>query len=285
MNSHSVNDFGIGLRRTVKSAMIRLGAEFRFLRALTAVNLSSAMEYRASFFTQILFMFINNGIYFVFWLIFFNQFGDVNGYDIGDIYLLFAVVAFSYGIGYLFAGNTGANLAYVIAQGRLDYYLVLPRNLLIHVIFSRMQISAVGDITFGLMAFLFAARLQFLDWLFFFATSIPAALVFVGFGVIAGSLAFFMGNAQYASQQMVNAIITFSLYPHTLFTGVTRFLLYTAIPAFFVGAVPVQIVKEHNGTLLLGLWSFSILIWLLAIALFYGGLRRYESGSAINVNV
>ncbi len=222
------------------------------MRALTAVNLSSAMEYRASFFTQILFMFINNGIYFIFWLIFFNQFGDVNGYDIGDIYLLFAVVAFSYGIGHLFAGNTGAHLAYVIAQGRLDYYLVLPRNLLLHVIFSRMQISAVGDITFGLMAFLFAARLQFLDWLFFLATSIPAALIFVGFAVIAGSLAFFMGNSQYASQQMVNAILTFALYPqHAIYRGGSVLALY-GHSGFLCRSSSGQIVKEHDGNPLNG---------------------------------
>lgn len=269
----------------IEQSLRQITAEFKFLGKLTAVNLSSAMEYRTSFFTQIAFMFINNGIYFIFWLIFFNQFGDVRGYDIGDIYLLFAVVAFSYGIGHLFAGNTGPYLAYVIAQGRLDYYLVLPRNLLLHTIFSRMQVSAVGDISFGIMAFLFAARLQFWDWLFFFATCIPAAMVFVGFAVITGSLAFFMGNAQYASQQITNAIITFALYPNTLFTGVARFLLYTAIPAFFVGAIPVDIVKSHDGTLLLLLFGIAILIWILAIAIFYGGLRRYESGSAINVNV
>ncbi len=260
-------------------------AELSFLRALTAVNLASSMEYRASFITQIVFMFINNGIYFVFWLIFFNQFGAVRGYDIGDIYLLFAVVAFSFGIGSLFAGNTGANLAYLIAQGRLDYYLVLPRNLLLHVIFSRMQVSAIGDISFGLLAFLFAARLHLLDWLLFFAVSIPAALIFVGFATIAGSLAFYMGNAQYASQQMANAMLTFSLYPHTLFSGATRFLLYTAIPAFFIGAVPVEIIKGREGTLLLGMWAVVMLIWLLTTAVFYYGLRRYESGSAINVNV
>ena len=250
-----------------------------------AVNLSSAMEYRASFITQIVFMFINNGIYFIFWLIFFNQFGAVQGYDISDIYLLFAIVAFSFGIGSMFAGNSGANLAYLIAQGRLDYYLVLPRNLLIHVIFSRMQVSAIGDISFGIIAFFFAARLHLLDWLFFFAVCIPAALIFVGFSTIAGSLAFYMGNAQYASQQMTNAILTFSLYPHTLFSGASRFLLYTVIPAFFIGAIPVDIVKTRDGTLLLALWGVVLLIWLLTTAVFYHGLRRYESGSALNVNV
>ena len=135
------------------------------------------------------------------------------------------------------------------------------------------------------IAFFFAARLQLLDWLFFFAVSIPSALIFVGFATIAGSLAFYMGNAQYASQQMTNAIITFSLYPHTLFSGASRFLLYTAIPAFFIGAVPVEIVKGREVPLLLALWGVVLLVWIITTAVFYHGLRRYESGSALNVNV
>lgn len=265
--------------------MHTLKAELAFLRALLGVNLSSAMEYRASFVTQIVFMFINNGIYFVFWLIFFNQFGDVRGYSVRDVYLLFGIVAFSYGIGYMFAGNTGANLATIIAQGRLDYYLALPRNLLLHVIASRMIVSTIGDVTFGLMAVVIAGFTSPGDLLYFFAASLPAALIFVGFATIAGSLAFFMGNAQYASQQASNAILTFALYPDVLFTGGVRFLLYTLVPAFFIGAVPVQIIKGHDVLLLGGLWLVTAVVWALATAVFYGGLRRYESGSAINVNV
>jgi ABC-2 type transport system permease protein len=265
--------------------MERIKAELRFLRALTAVNLSSAMEYRASFITQILFMFINNGIYFVFWLVFFDRFGQVRGYQVKDVYLLFGVVAFSYGVGHMFAGNTGANLAYLIAQGRLDYYLALPRHLLLHVIFSRMTVSTIGDVTFGLFALVFAGYYRPVDLLYFFAASLPAALIFVAFATLAGSLAFYMGNAQYASQQMANAVLTFALYPHTLFSGAARFLLYSLIPAAFIGAVPAQIVQNHDGRLLLGLWAVAIGMWGLATAVFYRGLRRYESGSALNVNV
>lgn len=265
--------------------MKRLKAELTFLRALTAVNLSSAMEYRASFITQIVGMFINNGIYFIFWLIFFQQFGAVRGYQMDDIYLLFAIVAFGYGIGYMFAANTGANLAYLIAQGRLDYYLVLPRNLLLHVIFSRMSVSTIGDVSFGLVAYLFTGRFHPLEILLFFVASLLAGLVFVGFLLIVGSLAFFMGNARYVSQQMSNAILTFSLYPNTLFSGAARFLLFTLIPAGFIGAVPVEIVKGHDGLLLAGLLGAVVVVWGLGTAVFYYGLRRYESGSALNVNV
>lgn len=260
-------------------------AELNFLRALTAVNLSSAMEYRASFISQIVGMLLNDGIYFVFWLIFFNRFGAVRGYTINDIYLLFAVVTLAFGLANTFGANTGANLATLIAQGRLDYYLVFPRNLLLHVIFSRMSVSAVGDLTFGIIAYTLTGLFQPIQIALFFLTSLLAATVLMGFGVATGSLAFFMGNAQYTSQQMSNAVLTFGLYPNSLFSGFARFLLYTLLPSAFIGAVPVQIVKAQGGIWLLWLSVAAATMWGLGTAVFYLGLRRYESGSAININI
>lgn len=265
--------------------MKRLKNELLFLRTLMAMNISSAMEYRASFISQIVGMFLNNGIYLLFWLLFFDRFGRVRGYEIGDIYLLFAIVALGYGLAYMFAANTGTVLAGMIAQGKLDYYLVLPRHLLTHVIFSRMSVSTIGDVSFGLIAYLFTGRFHPLDLLFFLVSSVLGGAVLAAFSVIAGSLAFFMGNAQQVSLQATNAAVTFALYPNSLFSGMTRVLLYTLIPAGFVGAVPVEIVKGRDVTLLAALLGVAVLAWLLAAAVFYGGLRRYESGSAINVNL
>jgi ABC-2 type transport system permease protein len=62
-------------------------------------------------------------------------------------------------------------------------------------------------------------------------------------------------------------------------------LLFTLIPAGFIGAVPVEIVKGRDGLLLAGLAGVVLVVWGVGTAVFYYGLRRYESGSALNVNV
>ena len=260
-------------------------AELTFLKSLIAVNLSSAMEYRISFISQAVGMLINNAVYFLFWIIFFNQFGTVRGYVADDIFVLFAVVALGFGLGTMFTGNTGADLAYLIAQGRLDYYLVFPRNLLIHIIFSRMKVPAIGDITFGIIAFLFTGLFQPLQIVLFVVAGILTALNVIAFMTLTGSLAFYMGNAQYTSQQMNNAFLTLAMYPNTLFTGVARFLLFTILPSAFIGFIPAEMVAGEDGQLLLVLIGVTVLMWGLATAVFYNGIRRYESGSAININV
>lgn len=263
----------------------QIGAELRFLGTLLGMNLASAMEYRASFLTQIIFMFINNGIYFVFWLLFFDRFGAIRGYAVEDIYLLFAVVATGFGLGSLLAGNTGQALAYLIAQGRLDYYMVLPRLLLPHVLLSRMTVAGVGDIAFGLLALGIAGYFAPVELVLFVLVVVAVALLYTAYATIAGSLAFFFGNAEYLSMQMNLAMLTFSLYPHVLFTGGARFILYTLVPAMFMGAVPVMLIQARSVWMLAGLWGVVALAWLAAIGVFVYGLRRYESGSALNVNI
>ena len=275
------------LESTEKQSTIvqRLGAEFRFLRNLVAVNLASALEYRVSFISQIVGMFINNGIYFLFWLLFFDRFGNVRGYELQDVFLLFTMVSMGFGLAFMFAGNTGPFLAEIIAQGRLDYYLVFPRNLLTHVIFSRMSISTIGDLSFAAVAYLFTGRFHPMEILLWLVCGVLAALVLAGFSVISGSLAFFIGNARSVSQEATSAIMIFSMYPNTLFSGGARVLLYTLIPAFFVGAMPVEIIKTRSLSMLLMLMLAVVMIWTVAVCIFYWGLRRYESGSAINVNM
>jgi len=264
--------------------MKRLRAEINFVLHLIRLNLASNMEYRASFLSQALGMFINNGIYFVFWLLFFDRFKEIRGYEIQQIYLLFAIVALGWGLAFTFAGNAPL-VAEMIAQGRLDYYLTLPRPVLPHLLFSRMDPFTVGDLSFGVIAYLFTGRFDPLSILLFLGCSVLAAVICASFYTTAGCLSFIIGNANQWSFYLANTMITFSLYPFGLFQGAIRLFLYTIVPAAFVGAVPVEIVETHSLELLGLLMVAAVSSVLIMTLVFQWGLRRYESGSAINVNI
>jgi ABC-2 type transport system permease protein len=264
--------------------MSRLRTELGFVLHLIRLNLAGNMEYRASFLSQAVGMFINNGIYFIFWLLFFDRFDEIRGYGIRQIFLLFAIVALGYGLAFTFAGNA-LQVARLIAQGRLDYYLTLPRPVLLHLLFSRMEPTTVGDLTFGLTAYLFTGRFDGVSAALFLVCAALAGVIFINFFTISGSLAFFFGNATEWSFHVSNALLTFSLYPLGLFQGLIRAILFTLIPAAFVGAVPVEVVETRNGWLLGGLAIAASVSVFVMVAFFQWGLRRYESGSAINVNI
>lgn len=258
--------------------------EVKFILQLIKLNIASAMEYRASFLMQAVGMFINNGIYFVFWIIFFDQFGELRGYGIDQIFLLFAIITLGFGMALTFAGNAN-RIAEFVAQGRLDYYLTLPRPVLPHLLFSWMNPFTFGDLSFGVISYLFTGRFDPLSIILTFVSAILAAVIFVSAFGIVGSLAFFIGNAKEITFFVGNAMISFSLYPIGLFQGAIRLVLYTLIPAAFVGAVPVEIVETGNFELLGYLAVVAAIGITLMTVVFQTGLRRYESGSAINVNM
>ena len=52
-----------------------------------------------------------------------------------------------------FLFGNALDLANVIANGRLDYYLSLPRPVLLHVLASRSITSGLGDFTYGVLKF------------------------------------------------------------------------------------------------------------------------------------
>lgn len=126
--------------------------EFRFLLAIWKTNLLSAMEYRAAFLTQVIGMMVNNFIYFAIWIIFFDRFKDVRGWGVNDMYVTFGVLASAFGLVSLLFGNA-FTLSDIIAKGRLDYYLSLPRPVLLHTVASRTIASGMGDFLYGFISY------------------------------------------------------------------------------------------------------------------------------------
>ena len=112
-----------------------------------------------------------------------------------------------------------------------------------------------------------------------------AMTTFVAFLVIVQSLAFWLGTGGAFTNMAINAIVTFAIYPITLFDQSARFLLFTIVPAAFMGAIPAGFVRGFSWNLLGQMTLAAIGFMALALLLFRLGLRRYESGSAIQVEV
>lgn len=256
----------------------------KFLFAIWKTNLQSAMEYRASFLTQVVGMMVNNFIYFAIWIIFFERFKDVRGWGVNDMYVTFGILASAFGIVSLFFGNAFM-LSDIINKGRLDYYLSMPKPVLLHTVSSRMISSGMGDFAYGFVSYALSGYFTWDGLARFLLAMLLAATVFAAFLILTQSLAFWFGMMSNFSNLVLNAMLTFGIYPITLFDNYAKLILFTIIPAALMGAVPAEFIRAFTwqtlGQLLLGAVSFLTL----AILLFRAGLRRYESGSAIQTEV
>jgi ABC-2 type transport system permease protein len=245
-------------------------------------NLMSAMAYRGAFLLQAFGMLLNDAMLLFFWWVLFDRLPTLRGWDLAGVMTLYGIVAFGFGVATVVCGN-GFLVARVVASGDMDYYLALPADPLVHLLVSRMSLPGWGDLVFGLVVFLVAAPGRWVSLPLFLLLGLLAGLVLVAFSVLVGSLAFWVGNADNLATQAINAVITFGLYPVEIFPGVVRVLLYTLIPAAFVGSVPAGLLSDFHWGRLAMLVGFTAGITLAARCVFQRGLRRYESGNLVTV--
>ncbi len=247
-------------------------------------NLMSAMEYRGAFIMQAFGMVLNDLALLFFWVVFYTQFPALKGWALRDVLTLYAIVAANFGVANILFGNS-FNLARVIATGGLDYYLALPISPLLHALVSRMNLSAWGDLIFGVGLFAYLWGAEPVAWLLFLVGTVFGAAVMIAFAVALGSLAFYLGNAESLAESGISALISFSVYPTDLFPFAVRVVLYTLIPAAFTSSIPADLVRGFDWQLLVGYFVGSLLILLLARWIFYRGLRHYESGNLLVARV
>ncbi|HVN15248.1 MAG TPA: ABC-2 family transporter protein [Anaerolineales bacterium] len=258
--------------------------ELKFLLAVWKANLQSAMEYRGAFLSQIFGMMVNNFIYFAIWIIFFDRFKQVRGWGINDMWITYGVLASAFGLVSLLFGNA-FNLSDIISKGRLDYYLSTPRPVLLHAVASRMVGSGMGDFSYGFISYILSGQFTWDGLSRFILGTLLAAVVFASFLILIQSLTFWLGMMSNASMLVLNAMITFGIYPITIFDNTAKLILFTVIPAALMGAVPAEFVRAFNWQSLSILLAGAVVFLALAITVFHLGLKRYESGSGIQVEV
>lgn len=253
-----------------------------FAAALFATNLKASLALRGAFWTAAVAMVLNNAIFFTMWWIFFERFEDVRGWRLADVAALYGVVAMGFGAVTVFCGGL-RDLALRIFEGGLDALMTQPKGLLLHTLGSRTWASGWGDLASGV---LFIALSGLVGPRALPAAAVAVALsttVFIASGVILHSAAFWLGRVDTLVRQLWEFLVTFSLYPSSLFGGALRLLLFTVVPAGFIGHLPVELIRDFSWPVLAFATAAAAGYAALALWVFRRGLARYESGNRIAV--
>jgi ABC-2 type transport system permease protein len=223
-------------------------------------------------------MAVNNAIFFTFWIVLLSRVPSVRGYELGDVALLYGVVAVAHGLAWFFAGGIH-QLARVIHDGELDALIAQPKPTLLYAVGLRSQPSGLGDIVSGLIMIALSGRVGLTGIPLVILAGVAGAVVLVATAVLLHSAAFWLGRTESASRQLYEVTLMFSLYPDTLFTGPMRWLLFTVIPAGFVGYLPADLIRAPSAWTAVGI-GLGVTGYAVAAAwVFQRGLRVYSSGS------
>jgi ABC-2 type transport system permease protein len=250
----------------------------RFAVALLTTTLKASLMLRGAFVLQVVFMALNNITFFLFWWLLMRRVPVIRGWTLSDVQLLFGIVAAAYGLAVTVAGGF-RDLGRLIDEGELDTLLVQPQPVLLHAWGLRSQASGFGDLLSGLGFIIWSGHVSWSTMPRVGLIVATSALLLIASGTAFFSLAFWLGRVDTLSWHLWELLVTFSLYPEPLFGGVMRLVLFTVIPAGWVGWVPVRLIQEMSlGTGLLFAVAACVYM-LIAIVVFSLGLRRYNSGS------
>lgn len=255
-----------------------MGKYLRLYGEYVKANIAGALEYRASFVSQVLGMVINNSLWVTFWVLYFTKFPVLGGWTVEDVLVLWCSVGLSYGLVSAFFANV-IRIPALVVQGQLDYYLALPKDVLFHLLISQFRPVNVGDVLFGPILLVIMVKLTWAKVAIYLTVSLLAACIWLGCYLLTGSLTFFLGNSEGVSSQIMNTVIHLATYPTPIFDNVVKVLLFTVLPAGFLTTLPVELVREFHLTGLLALMGGAVLFLGAGILLFRAGLKRYESGN------
>ena len=232
---------------------------------------------KITFITNVVFMVLNDASFIIQWIVLFNIKKDMGGLNFKQVILLWGISAGAYGIAHLFF-EEAFNLSKLIVNGKLDSYIIQPKNVLVSVITSRSRISAFGDLVYAYLVLLFYGITIKRLIIYTFLISC-GGLISVEVAIIYNSLCFWFVKADTLADSLYTSILTFSTYPDTIFKGTVKLILYTIIPAGLVAYIPFKIMLVFTIKEFFILVSLIIFIGLIAFWIFNKGLKRYSSSS------
>ncbi len=247
-------------------------------QALAAIRQSFAD--RTNFALQVGAMAVNNGFWLVLWFLFFAGFKEVGGWRLPDVARLLGIVYVLFGASGVFFGGY-RDLAGSILTGAIDALLTQPKPILLRLLARDSIPSAWGDIATGLVILAFSAGLDPAAAGLSLAAILIGTAAWLATTTIFASLAFWAAGARSLSRDLADFTLLVSTYPASIYSGWTKFVAFTVLPAGFVAMAPVELVRAPSwqaaaiavggagayAAVALGVWTL--------------GLARYRRGAAV----
>lgn len=257
-----------------------LRGEAVFALALFRRQIGASFAQRRAFWTAAASMLLNDLLLLVTWWVLMQRFGQVRGWQLGDVTCLYAVATGGIGLCVILCGGV-QDLSRKIQDGELDALLTQPKSVLVQALASRTQPSGWGDLSASVVLFVLSGAVGVAHLPVIVLALCCSALTFAASGVVVHSLAFWVDRVHGLARSLWELTLTFSLYPPPLFRGVLRLLLFTLLPAFWVTYLPVELIRSPSAAALGSLLAGTAAYALFASWLFRRGLRRYTSGSRL----
>jgi ABC-2 type transport system permease protein len=264
--------------------MRRIRAYLAVLRAYMRVNWRSSMEYRTNFLFEAVLSVVEVGMYLFYWRLFFEISSGIPGVSYAQLAALVAFNHVIYAGADTLMGNHVWGAVESIVKGQVDVYMVQPKSVLFQLFFSGAQPMRATQIVVGTALYFFFVPPSLTSIVLYVFGFLVGTVIFSSWIIAVHSLTFRLGNGALV-YKLLSVILHFAKKPARIFSFGVRFVLYTVIPAAYVGTVQAEQVFSPSVGWILGLVGIAAIAPPIAAFAFNRGLRRYESGNLVGVRL
>jgi len=243
------------------------------------------MEFKANFLGGLIVDVIFYGIQFFFFSVIYSYVDAIGVFTKEDV-MIFLIVTFLADTLYMFffAGNL-FNLNRWMVRGDLDFFLLKPVPSQFLVSFRYIKSYAVVSLV--ILSMLLVSRIviysqpvPLLNWPVFVFSLGLGCIIWYGVDFIISTSCFWFKNFS-VSGWLSHEILKFSTRPDSIYTGLFRKVLISAVPMILIASIPTRMLLYGPDIRYLG-WQFLIasVFFINSKIIWKKGLLRYESASS-----
>jgi ABC-2 type transport system permease protein len=262
---------------------------FGMYTRLLMIQLRSQMQFRVSFWMELISTGLTNAAYFLSLVLVMQRFETIVGWNLGEIAFLLGMAEMSFGtMDMIFSGFDPDDFAQVIRTGRFDQIMLRPVSLTWQVLGSRFLLRRVGRIIEGLIIFLFALSLLDVHWtlgkLLYFPVVFASQVLMMGGLFIANStITFWTLQSIEATNILTYGGTEMMSYPMHIYPAWMRRFFTYVIPFIFINYAPALYFLDKPNPLGLPVISaflapvMALGFFLLALTFWRAGINHYQS--------
>lgn len=262
-----------------------------YLRLLS-IQLRSQMQFRVSFWIDLITTGLLNFSYFIAVYLILERFGNIAGWSLPELAFLYGMIETSFGLmDMIFSGFDPDGFTAYIRSGTLDQLLLRPVGLLPQIFGSRFLLRRFGRIFQGLAVLIFALSRLPVEWTT--AKMLYLPVVLASQIIAMGALFIFGATLTIWTIQPVEAVNIFTYggievmsYPSVIYPSWMRILYTYLLPFIFLNYYPALYFLGKPDPLgfpiIAPFLAPLVAVWMLwwALRFFRFGLRRYQGAGS-----
>jgi ABC-2 type transport system permease protein len=254
---------------------------------LLRIGLASAVQYRADFAMTAVGAICYEAVSLAFVGVIVYAFGSIGGWSLVEVAFVYGIRCMGHALHGVLSGQLWATDR-VVREGEFDRYLLRPINPLIQLLTRRFQVTAVGDIVFGLVVLSVTAVAAPVAWSVGSVAYLVVAVVGSAFLESAVMLAIASSTFRLLVSgpilQMADTVfVTFGPYPLSVLPRGVAYLLTFVLPLAYAAFFPAAVLLQRTNDLFVPTWmavaspAIGLLLYVAAVAFFHRQMRHYSS--------